>query len=384
MKILLLGDLCPTSTTNPLFEKGDIDTLFTDTQKLFASSDVKILNLECAITESKNAIKKFGPNLSAVPNTAKVMKQLGVDYCGLSNNHIFDFGIEGALDTMKYLDAAGIGYSGFGNNYEDSRKNLIFEKNGQKICVITVCEHEYSYALEDRMGSRPYDEYDTLEDIRSAKAENDRVIVMYHGGKEYCPYPSPRLHRACRAMARSGADVVLCQHSHCIGCYEEYNGCHILYGQGNFHFVALDEGAPPCWNSMLATEYDTVENVIAFTPMVNTGNGIAIAKGDEKEIILSGFLQRNASLKSGQWRSGWHDFCESMRQVYTDVIKKACNEDSTEISNAHFGHYLDCEAHTDVWRELFPTYNQTNEKQTQTGWGSSTTLQTPEATEIRG
>jgi hypothetical protein len=26
-----------------------------------------------------------------------------------------------------------------------------------------------------------------------------------------------------------------------------------------------------------------------------------------------------------------------------------------------FAHYLDCEAHTDVWRELYKTYNHTNE-----------------------
>ena len=77
---------------------------------------------------------------------------------------------------------------------------------------------------------------------------------------------------------------------------------------------------------------------------------------------MAGFAQRNASLQSGEWKQGWHAFCESMRSVYTDAIKKACNEDSTELSNAHFGHYLDCEAHTDVWRELFPTYNQTNER----------------------
>ena len=38
-------------------------------------------------------------------------------------------------------------------------------------------------------------------------------------------------------MAENGADVVICQHSHCIGCYEEYQGCYILYGQGNFHFA---------------------------------------------------------------------------------------------------------------------------------------------------
>lgn len=77
---------------------------------------------------------------------------------------------------------------------------------------------------------------------------------------------------------------------------------------------------------------------------------------------MDGFSHRNESLKNGEWRKGWHDFCESMWQTYTDVIKKACNDDSAEVFNAHFGHYLDCEAHTDVWRELFPTYNQTNEK----------------------
>ena len=26
----------------------------------------------------------------------------------------------------------------------------------------------------------------------------------------------------------------------------------------------------------------------------------------------------------------------------------------------YFGHMLDCEAHTDVWRELFPSWNLTN------------------------
>lgn len=74
MNLLLLGDLCPTEMTRELYEEGDIDTLFTDTLELFDANDVKILNLECAITESTNAIKKFGPNLSAVPNTAMVIK----------------------------------------------------------------------------------------------------------------------------------------------------------------------------------------------------------------------------------------------------------------------------------------------------------------------
>ena len=212
------------------------------------------------------------------------------------------------------------------------------------------------------MDERPYDEYDTIEDIRSARSHSDRVIVLYHGGKEYCRYPSPRLYKACHAMARAGADVILCQHTHCISCYEQYEGAHILYGQGNFHFSGPDFEVPECWNSMLAVSDDTRTHEIGFTPMVNTELGITLAKGEEKEEIMRAFEQRSGELESGKWREGWHSFCLSMAELYKGAIKEACNDDSTEQQNARFGHYLDCEAHTDVWRELFPTYNQTNEK----------------------
>ena len=362
MKALLLGDFSPVPQNHFLFESGDIRTLFTDTLSLFENKDFSIVNLECALTEKDGPIKKFGPNLYAPRACARVLKEIGVEYAGLSNNHIFDFGIKGVRDTMKALDEEGIAYTGFGKDYEDARRNLTIEKNGERICVITVCEHEYSYALPDRMGSRPFDEYDTIEDIRAAKAECDRVIVMYHGGKEQCKYPSPRLVRVGRAMARSGADVVHFQHSHCIGCYEEYQGCHILYGQGNYHFIC-DEAVPPDgWNSLLAVTYDTVTDEITFTPIVNTELGITLAKGEEKAEIMRAFDERNRTMVSGEWRNHWHEFCDSVRELYRGVVKNAFVEGASQTRNDLFGHFLDCEAHTDVWRELFPTYNLTNEK----------------------
>ncbi|MBQ8040714.1 MAG: hypothetical protein IJ274_12770 [Lachnospiraceae bacterium] len=91
-------------------------------------------------------------------------------------------------------------------------------------------------------------------------------------------------------------------------------------------------------------------------------SGIAMAKGAEKESIMQAFAARNEELADGRWKAGWHAFCESMKDVYVQVIAKACSPEATEMQNKHFGHYLDCEAHTDVWRELFPTANMTNEK----------------------
>ena len=171
------------------------------------------------------------------------------------------------------------------------------------------------------MGSRPFDPFETMEDIRNAKAEADRVIVLYHGAKELCQYPSPRLIKACREMVHNGADVILCQHTHCISCYENYKNSHILYGQGNFHFIG-GENVAEIWKQSLMVKYDTISNKIEFIPTVNTEFGIEIAKGEVKEEIMSSFEKRIKELENGEWKKGWHAFCESVKGPYTDSIKK--------------------------------------------------------------
>lgn len=168
----------------------------------FASADRVLINLECALTESEAAIPKFGPNL------------------------------KGPLESAKTLNHAGVG-----ENEKDSRRPLIIPVGDKKLAVIAVCEHEYTYALENQMGATPFDSFETLTDIHDAKEKYDYVIVIYHGAKEHCRYPSPRVMKVCRAMVHLGADAVLCQHSHIIGCMEKYENGVILYGQGNFHFL---------------------------------------------------------------------------------------------------------------------------------------------------
>ena len=361
MKTLLMGDVCATEQSKEMFVRKDMNVLFGDTLELFKNNDVTFVNLECAITESENRIKKFGPNLKSPRETADVLKALGVNLCGLSNNHIFDFGIEGARDTMKALDEVGIDYTGFGENYEDSRKNYFVEKNGEKVCFITVCEHEYSYALDNRMGSRPFDPFDTMADIRAAKAEADRVIVLYHGGKEHCQYPSPRLMKACREMVHNGADVILCQHTHCISCYENYMGSHILYGQGNFHFICEYEGLPG-WPTGLMVTYDTDTRDMEFIFIKNNDIGIELVKGEELETLKKEFAERNEILAKGQWKEKWHEFCHSVAHLYIENFSNVFAEEGRWKSYNYVGHAFDCEAHHDVMVELFPTANSTNEK----------------------
>lgn len=131
-------------------------------------------------------------------------------------------------------------------------------------------KHEYSYALPDRMGVNPYDPCLTMQDIRELKREVNRVVAVYHGGKEHCQYPSPRLRNLCHEMILCGADAVLCQHSHCIGCYEEYQGGHIVYGQGNFHFMFGEMTRN--WYTAFLVELDIGERIrVCFHPITRIG-----------------------------------------------------------------------------------------------------------------
>ena len=75
---------------------------------------------------------------------------------------------------------------------------------------------------------------------------------------------------------------------------------------------------------------------------------------------MEAFKLRNEELANGKWREGWHAFCESDKYMYSGALKGLETPETTEHQQQNFAHYLDCEAHTDVWRELYPTWNATN------------------------
>lgn len=355
MEIIIGGDLSIKDSYEQ-FALCKTRELFNDVIHIFKNADKVLVNLECAVTECDTPIKKIGPNLKAPLNTIKTLKDAGVTDCCLSNNHIFDFGKQGVLDTIKLLDENQIGYTGFGKDLQDARKNMIITDGKVKAAVINVCEHEYSYALENRMGAREFDPYDTMDDIEEAKKGADYVIVIYHGGKEDTRYPSPRLLKACRSMVKHGADIVLCQHSHAIGCYEKYMDGHILYGQGNFHFVCKDFAQErddgDMWNTGLIAKISICDTLkLEFIPTIVDGLGIRLANCEEKKRLLSELEERSKSIQDGSWYDHWQKFAFSQERykIVPDDLKE-------EIA-----HFIDCEAHSDVCKEIYKTYNHTNE-----------------------
>ncbi len=292
--ILIGADIVPTKSNAELFANGNIKELVgEDIEKLLKEASYRIFNLEVPLTDKEEPILKRGPNLIASTKAIAGYKALGIDLCTIANNHILDQGEQGLFSTVKTLDKAGINYVGAGKNIHDAGKPFVFEFMSQKIGVYACSEHEFTIASDKRAGANPFDPLWSLDHVATLKEKVDYEIVLFHGGREHYRYPSPNLQKVCRRIVDKGADLVVCQHTHCIGCEEKYNGGTIVYGQGNFIF---DNSDNECWQTGMLIKID--KNMeISYIPLIKKKNVIRIPDDKNGKQIMYGFLTRSEQIK---------------------------------------------------------------------------------------
>ena len=105
-------------------------------------ADCRVTNLETTITEGECYANAYYPDasLTASPEVLDTVKRLGIQACGVANNHTMDYAIDGVLATMKHLDAAGIKRAGIGRDlHEASRAATINTDSGAVAYIAQVC-----------------------------------------------------------------------------------------------------------------------------------------------------------------------------------------------------------------------------------------------------
>lgn len=246
--LLIAGDLVPTKKNEKAFIEGNIDKIFNlDVKKIWSESQFRIFNLETPLSNNNNYLEKAGEFLGANPDTISGIKAMNPNLICLANNHILDLEEKGAIDTINLLSENSLEYIGVGSNIYKMKDHYIYCFNNKKICIYNCCEHEFTYATSKKFGTNPFNPLNSLFRIQELKRNCDYLIVIYHGGKELYQYCTPKLHEICHSIVKAGADLVICQHSHCISCYEKFENSTIVYGQGNFIFD-LDEDDE--WNKL--------------------------------------------------------------------------------------------------------------------------------------
>ena len=320
IRLEILGDINTDWGWRESFDAGNPVPIFGDVMDVLKGSDFAVANLELPLTESNNPSTKTGPCLRGKTSDLSVLKKAGLSALSLANNHILDFGVQGLLDTLSAAEAECVPTFGAAKTAKDAARPLITLIKGWRIGFLSFAEEEFNIAYNNAPGANLFDPYCSLEQIHAAKAQCDYLAVLYHGGIEHYEYPSPFLQKKCRAMVRAGADLVLCQHSHCIGTEESYHGATILYGQGNAIF---GRGKTEDWNTgMLVTVDLTEEKTTVSYRIFEAGErGISFVSEEKNAARLQKMAEQSACLSDeAELKKKWDAFCRTQTPEYLPML----------------------------------------------------------------
>ncbi|MBE3142810.1 MAG: CapA family protein [Planctomycetes bacterium] len=323
IRILLGGDIYPAGRIFNAFVNGSAPEIFNNLLEELSTADLSIANLECPLITQSTAIDKDGPVLGTSTQCIKGFVASKWTALNLANNHSFDHGSVGLLETIRTITGAGLGVLGAGMNLEQAMTPMISIINGQRIVIYAMAEHEFSVASVGTPGANPLDLLNFVNVIRRSKQQGI-FIVLIHGGKEYYPYPSPEMVRRCRFMVDMGADAVVCCHTHCPLPWEIYKDRPIIYGLGNLIFESRTQN-PDQWYQGYLARLTIMDGGISFEPIPYYQSkdqiGVRQMNPVERDDFLVKMAIRNAKIKDEALiRDLWSELCRRQRGDYLSTL----------------------------------------------------------------
>jgi poly-gamma-glutamate synthesis protein (capsule biosynthesis protein) len=269
MRIALLGDVMLGRRVSEAIEAHGPAYVWGDTLPVLESADLRIANLECAISERGRPERKvytFRASLAA----ARALVAAGIDCVSLANNHVLDYGEDALADTLRALDEANVAHTGAGMDLDEAARPAFLERAGLRVAVAALTDNMPSWAARaDRPGvhhvplwSMPErvhsfrrkpllgPVFDAAAELRAALRSRgirkqlqrtlaathgaDFVVLSCHAGPNYCERPLPSFRRFARAALRGGAHVVHGHSAHLVQGIERIADRPALYDTGNF------------------------------------------------------------------------------------------------------------------------------------------------------
>jgi poly-gamma-glutamate synthesis protein (capsule biosynthesis protein) len=116
------------------------------------AADVAIANLETVIHEFKGYAQadSGGTYMSSPPQIAAELKWAGFDMLAHANNHTFDYGTSGVLETIEHLQKAGLVVAGSGKDLQDARSPRYFSCPGGIVALVAMASDFVRYGKASR------------------------------------------------------------------------------------------------------------------------------------------------------------------------------------------------------------------------------------------
>lgn len=251
--------------------------------------DILVANNEFPYTDRGTPTEGKTYTFRADTDTVSYLQDMGVDVAVLANNHIYDFGEVGLLDTLDTLAQAGIPGIGAGRNLDEAAAPLYFIVNDMKIAVVAATQIERldnpdtKGATQDSAGVfRCWDPEKLYEVVGQAKENSDFVIVYIHWGTENQEEPDWAQLEQAPKLAEAGADLIIGDHSHCLQGITYFGDTPVIYSLGNFWFNS--KTLDTCMVQVTIGQNGL--EAFQFIPAIQSDCRVDLAYGEDKSRIL--------------------------------------------------------------------------------------------------
>lgn len=267
---------------------GDIDfSTWSDTgvnplellKPVLSSVDFTIANIETVISDSTLKSGKPGILLKSPSSSVAYLKDAGVGYALLANNHIDDFGIKGLEDTIANLVANDINYFGV-----CKQEKIFVEQKGIKFCLSGFGTSWQNTSIVPSYGSLP-------GVIYKQSTQDSHLLYFVHGFEELFSVPFPwRLELLRKISDEISPAAIICGHSHCYqGWLASHNNCVTCLSYGNgfmnlkYHVATNGLSKYGCCSILRFDRLGCFQ--IDEYPYEITENGLKDISNDDKELF---------------------------------------------------------------------------------------------------
>ncbi len=209
---------------------------------LFRNDDLTVVNLECPATDVLEPAPK-AYTFRCDPDALPAARRAGVDVVSQANNHAYDQGPAGLVDSLERLREAGLVPIGAGVDRDEALRATTLALDGWNVAVLgfdQVLDPPDAVAGANKPGTAVGHDFGlAVRAVKAAAASSDLVVVMIHWGVEM--EVRPRKYQVVEAhrLVDAGADVIFGAHSHTLQPLETYRGRPIFYSLGNFVWPRL-------------------------------------------------------------------------------------------------------------------------------------------------
>ncbi len=211
------------------------------------SPDIRLINLETAITASDDQWPAKGIHYRMHPRNLPVISAANIHCCSLANNHVLDWGYGGLAETLKSLHRSGIATAGAGNNLAEACAPAILDVPNKGRVIVLALGHRSSGIPRSWAAQPNRPGVCLLSDLSEGTAESiarrvgglkqagDLLMVSIHWGGNWGYQVPEEQQRFVHALIdNAGVDLVHGHSSHHVKGIEVYRGRLILYGCGDF------------------------------------------------------------------------------------------------------------------------------------------------------